>query len=178
MSSLVLHPLGSPLPSSRPSSCSFHQQVLSTLPPAHVPSHPLLCLQSHHPCLSQPPHPPCLHSQGSFFMGALHPAVVFSDGSSACVSLCSCLLMPSHRPDENPVPAGASGALPGVALPLAVVGFCATTHPPASSRCPAPAWTHVPALSSSAPLFTSQLSFCSLSKPFSLSGLTPCHYVV
>ena len=49
-SSLVLHPLGSPLLSSHPS-CPFHQQVLSAPPPAHIPSCPLLSLHGRHPRL-------------------------------------------------------------------------------------------------------------------------------
>ena len=138
MPSLVLHPLGSPLLSSHPSSCSFHQQVLSTLPPAHVLSHPLLCLQSHHPCLSQPPHPRCLHSQGSFFMGALRPAVVFSDGSSACVSLCSCLLMPSHRLDENPSPCRGLRGSAGGGPPPGCGGFLRHSTSPSLLPLPGP----------------------------------------
>lgn len=138
MSSLVLHPLGSPLLSSRPSSCSFHQQVLSTLPPAHIPSRPLLCLQSHQPCLSQPSRPRCLRSRGSFFMGALQPAVVFSDGSSAWVSLCSCLLTPSHRPDENPSPCrGPRGSAGGGPLP-GCGGFLRPSTSPSLRPLPGP----------------------------------------
>ena len=145
---------------------------------------------SPHPKLSpsQPPRPSstscqlrrCLRSRGSFLTGALQlvpcaaAAAVFSDGSSACVSLCSCLLMASYRPDEDPSPCLGPQGSAGVALSPALVGFCASAHPPPPGPLPGP--TFLP-LAHPPPLFTLRLSLPSLSKPCSLHGPDARHDV-
>ena len=169
-SSLRLHPLVSPLLSSRPSSFPFHQQVLSTPPPAHIPSRPLLCRQRCRPRLVA-----CIPEGASSWVPCslqLVPCAAAADGSSACVSLCSCLSMSAHRQDEDPSPClGPRGSAGGGPLPGSGGFLCHSTFPPPPPG-PLPGPAFLP-LAHQPPRFTLRLGLRSLCKPFSLNGLDP-----